>query len=271
MGEHWERLVAVAMLGTDRRNPPEAPHAIAALVDDTLRSTPAERMLAQVAATVAVRRAAVLPGPVVAALAGPPPDERPVVPATAASRWYELTTRWPVLEDEWMVTLIERGWRVRPELVPDLLVRHRGDRVRRLRVHVACGPLAAWLVAQLPEVGDASDRGGALAAAGAADVDALLALPDIPVPPDLVDLLDASGPRPGAAVAAAIAAGRLGHAHRAVLVNLLARTATGPLDDIRRTLTQVDPLAPGGALAASLVDLVATRQAMLAELAGPVS
>ncbi len=69
--DHWRELVAVAMLGTDRRNPPEPTGVIADLVDDTVRSTPSERMLAQVAATVAVRRAGVLPGPARAPIAGP--------------------------------------------------------------------------------------------------------------------------------------------------------------------------------------------------------
>ena len=45
----WDELVAVAMLGTDRRNPPQPAGVIADLVDDTVRSTPSEGMLAQVA------------------------------------------------------------------------------------------------------------------------------------------------------------------------------------------------------------------------------
>ena len=46
--EQWRELVSVAMLGTDRRNPPEPEGLIADLVDDTVRPTPSERMLAQV-------------------------------------------------------------------------------------------------------------------------------------------------------------------------------------------------------------------------------
>ena len=58
MQDHWDELVAVAMLGTDRRNPPDAPEPIADVVDDTVRERPSDRMLAQVAATVTARRPA---------------------------------------------------------------------------------------------------------------------------------------------------------------------------------------------------------------------
>lgn len=268
MSEHWERLVAVAMLGTDRRNPPDAPPAIAALVDDTLRTTPAERMLAQVAAMVAVRRAGVMPASPAAPLAGPPTDERPEIPPTAIERWYDITTRWPVLVDEWMIAVIDGGWRVVSQLVPDLLARHRGDRVRRLRAHLACGPLAAWLVEQLPELADATERGG-VAAVTEVDADELMRLADLPVPPDLVALVDAGGAHAGVALAEAVAAGKLAHPHRAVLVNLLARIDPAALGDIHRALAAVDPAARGAALAATLADLAATRHAMLADLTPP--
>jgi hypothetical protein len=102
--EHWRELLATAMLGTDRRNPPEPTGLIADLVDDTVRSTPSERMLAQVAATVAVRRAGVLPGPPRPPIAGPDPDDRPVCVPAAADRWHHVVSSWPVLEDEWLLT-----------------------------------------------------------------------------------------------------------------------------------------------------------------------
>ncbi len=64
MQEHWQQLVTAALLGTDRRDPPDPPGPLADLVADTARSSPSERMLAQVAACTAVRRAGVVPGPV---------------------------------------------------------------------------------------------------------------------------------------------------------------------------------------------------------------
>ena len=184
MAEHWRELVTTAMLGTDRRDPPAAVGPLADAVADTLRSAPSERMLAQVAACTAVRRAGVLPGPPVDRLAGPTTDDRPECVPAAVERWHHITTSWPVLEDEWMLTLITNGWRVAPELVPAVLWRHRSDPVRRARAEVACGPLGTWLVSHLPELEARSTR-------GAIDPETLGELPDLPIPPDLIDLLGA--------------------------------------------------------------------------------
>ncbi len=184
MGEHWRELVTTAMLGTDRRDPPSGP--LDELVADTLRAVASERMLAQVAACTAVRRAGVLPGPPVERLQPPPTDDRPVCTPEAVERWHHVTTSWPVLEDEWMLTLITNGWRVAPELVPAVLWRHRSDPVRRARAEVACGPLATWLVSHLPELEARSTR-------GTIDPEALAELPELPIPSDLLDLLGAPG------------------------------------------------------------------------------
>ena len=184
MDAHWRELVTTAMLGTDRRDPPAAIGPLDDLVADTLRSVPSERMLAQVAACTAVRRAGVLPGPPVERLQPPAPDDRPVCVPAAVERWHHITTSWPVLEDEWTLTLITNGRRVAPELVPAVLRRHRSDPVRRARAEVACGPLATWLVSHLPELEARSAR-------GAVDPEALGELPDLPIPPGLVDLLGA--------------------------------------------------------------------------------
>ncbi len=265
MAEHWERLVAVAMLGTDRRNPPDPPAAIADVVDDTLREPPAERMLAQVAATVAVRRAGIVPAPAVAPLAAPPDDPRPPIPAAATQRWYDVTSRWPVLEDEWMITVVERGWRIGPELVPDVLVRHRGDTLRRARARLAVGPLAGWLVAQQPALGDPAER-----RRHRLDGETVLQLPELPIPPELWASADGTPDEVGAALARAIASGELAHRHRAVLVNLLARVDPAALTGIHRRLSRVDASTPGGVLASGLADLVGTRRTMLDELAQPV-
>ncbi len=213
VAEQWRELVSVAMLGTDRRNPPEPEGLIADLVDDTVRSTPSERMLAQVAATVAVRRAGVLPGPARPPIAGPDADDRPVCVPAAAERWHHVVSSWPVLEDEWMLTLLTNGWRVPPDLVPELLTRHRSDPIRRTRAELACGPLAGWLVGHLPELGcpwcsrhrDPNRR-----------QDDIAELPALPIPPDLEPLLHADGAAVAAQLAGAIESGALVHAHRAV-------------------------------------------------------
>jgi len=261
----WDELVAVAMLGTDRRNPPEATAVIADVVDDTVRSTPSERMLAQVAATVAVRRAGVLPGPARSPIAGPDTDDRPGCVPAAADRWNHVISSWPVLEDEWMLTLLTSGWRVPPDLVPELLTRHRSDQIRRARAELACGPLAGWLVGHLPE----------LAARGAASTqpdpsaDDIAELPSLPIPPDLEPLLFADGDQVARQLAGAIDSGTLVHAHRAVLINLVARMRADSLGAVATALEAIDGSSIGFPLASVLADLARTRQHMLDELGRP--
>lgn len=260
MAEAWERLVAAAMLGSDRRDPPEPVPSIADAVDDTLRSTPSERMLAQVAAMVAVRRAGVLPGPALARIAPPDRDDRPICPLAATERWHHVTTSWPVLEDEWMLTLIVNGWRLAPELVPDVLARHRRDAIRRTRAEVAAGPLGTWLVDHLPEFASPAAPGPAPAAESIAE------LPPLPIPADLEPLLHASGPETARALVAGITSAALAHSHRAVLVNLIARMQPDALADVATALDRVDAASIGFPLASVLADLARTRRRMLDEL-----
>ena len=258
----WDALVAVAMLGTDRRNPPEPTGLIADVVDDTVRPTPSERMLAQVAATVAVRRAGVLPGPARPAVAGPDVDDRPICVPAATERWHHVISSWPVLEDEWMLTLLTSGRRVPADLVPELLTRHRSDPVRRARAELACGPLAGWLVGHLPE----------LAARGAASTqpdpsaDDIAELPSLPIPPELEPLLFADGAHVARQLGRAIDSGTLVHAHRAVLINLVARMRPDALGAVATALETVDGASIGFPLASVLADLARTREHMLDEL-----
>ena len=258
----WDALVAVAMLGTDRRNPPEPTGLIADVVDDTVRPTPSERMLAQVATTVAVRRAGVLPGPARPVVAGPDVDDRPICVPAATERWHHVISSWPVLEDEWMLTLLTSGRRVPADLVPELLTRHRSDPVRRARAELACGPLAGWLVGHLPE----------LAARGAASTqrdpsaDDIAELPSLPIPPELEPLLFADGAHVALQLGRAIDSGTLVHAHRAVLINLVARMRPDALGAVATALETVDGTSIGFPLASVLADLARTRERMLDEL-----
>ena len=259
MDDHWRELVTVAMLGTDRRDPPEPVGPVADLVADTVRAAPSERMLAQVAACVAVRRAGVLPGPPVDRLAGPAADDRkPCVPA-ATDRWHHITVSWPVLEDEWMLTLISNGWRLAPELVPSVFRRHRRDSVRRARAEVACGPLAPWLSDQLPELAAPANQ-------VAASPESIGELPELPIPPDLAGLLGAPGRESGPTLASGIESGNFGPPHRAVLVNLIARIRPDALPDVVKALEAADQASPGYGLAIVLADLGRTRHQMLDEL-----
>lgn len=264
IADHWEALVAAAMLGTDRRDPPPSPDPIADLVDDALRPTPSERMLAQVAATVAVRRAGVLPAPPRPRLAEPPHDDRPTCTPAAVDRWHHVTTSWPVLEDEWVLTVLANGWRVAPELVPALLVRHRSDPLRRARVELACGPLGEWLAGFVPALVPRGPH--ARPADLAAALEHVGELPELPIPADLQPMLSTPGTDTGSALARAIDAGELAHAHRGVLVNLIARCRSDALVAIAEALGAVPADSPGYGLASVLADLAATRRRMLDEL-----
>lgn len=256
---HWRELVTTALLGTDRRSPPEPPGPIAELVEDTVRAAPSERMLAQVAACTAVRRAGVLPGPELGALIPPDEDDRPPCVPAAAERWHHITRAWPVLEDEWMLTLIAGGWRAAAELVPAMLLRHRGDAPRRARALVAAGALGPWLVEHIPELAPRS-------APAAAPGDEIGELPHLPIPPDLSALLDVPGAESGRIIAGALESGSLGAPHRAVLVNLVARLRADALTDVAAVLESVDASSPGHGLAGVLRDLALTRHRMLDEL-----
>jgi hypothetical protein len=139
-----------------------------------------------------------------------------------------------------------------------VLWRHRSDPVRRARAEVACGPLGTWLVSHLPELEARSSR-------GAIDPEALGELPDLPIPPDLVDLLGAPA-EIGAVLADLIVGGRLGAPHRAVTVNLIARVPPESLAAIASSLGAVPSTSSGYGLASVLADLALTRHRMLAEL-----
>jgi hypothetical protein len=256
---YWDELVTVALLGTDRRDPPPPPPGLVAdLVDDALRPSPSQRMLAAVAAAVAVRRAAFVAGPPAEPLAPPAADPRPLCPAAAADTWRYVVGEWPVLEDEWMLTLIGRGLRPAPDVVVAMLARHRSDAVRSARVALAAGPLARWLTEHVPEL--------APRARGSVDAHTVTSLPELAVPPELAPLLGSDSHSFSRALAAGFDRGRYGAAHRAVLVNLLARCRPEVLADVAAVLVAVDPMSPAAGLAHSLADLARTRERMLAEL-----
>ncbi len=257
--QHWRDLVTVALLGTDRRDPPTAPGPIAELVADTARPSPSARMLAQVAAATAVRRAGVLPGPVLDELAAAEVDERPPCVPAAVERWHHIVTSWPVLEDEWVLTLIAQGWRVAPELLPAMLMRHRSDPVRRTRVMVAAGSTGRWLVGHLPDL-------AARHPAATVTPEALSELPELPIAPELAQMLDWPGAESGRVVAQALDDGGLGPSHKSMLVNLVARVRFDALVDFADVVAGVDARGPGYGLASVLTDLATTRHRMLDEL-----
>lgn len=250
----WRELVTAALLGTDRREPPLATiDAIADLVDDAVRPDDASRMLALVGAVTAARRAAFLPLPPAAPLQPAPADGRPVTPPAASATWREVVREWPVLEDEWVLAVIERGYRLAPDVVIEAMLRHRRDAVRRARVALAGGPASAWLVEHVP----ALEPGGRATVAA----EAVANLPELAIPPELAELLPLDAHTFVNRLLPGFESREYGPAHKGVLVNLLARCRPEVLVDTADALASVST-----GLAVALADLCRLRHRMLDEL-----
>lgn len=252
---YWDELVTGALLGTDRRDPPAPPGGpVADLVDDALRPDGASRMLAAVAAVAAVRRAAFVPLPAADPLQPPPDDERTWCCSAAVATWRTVVRDWPILEDEFVLTVVQRGLALPPDALVELLERHRTDPVRRARVALAAGPTARWVVEHVPSLAPPSPR--------SVSVDAVNALPDLPIPSELHDLLAADAHTFARRIGADFAAGHYGPPHRAVLVNLIARCRPAVLLEAADVLEST-----GVGLALALADEARLRHRMLSELA----
>ena len=133
--DYWRDMVTVALLGTDRRDPPTPPPGgLADLAADDPQPTPSQRLLQQVAGCAVAQRAGVLPGASARQIAPPDEDARPVTPPVATATWRRIIGDWPVLEDEWVLAVIHSGRRLSPELVVPLLARHRTDEIGRAHV-----------------------------------------------------------------------------------------------------------------------------------------
>lgn len=113
----WRDLVATALLGTDRRPPPDLPPGLLAdLVADAQDRSDARRLLTTVAAVAAARRAGIVPGPAVVPLPARPADHRPLVPVEAVADWRRVVHDWPLLEPEWLDLVGRHGWRLPPDV-----------------------------------------------------------------------------------------------------------------------------------------------------------
>ena len=179
----------MALLGTDRRDPPEPPPG------------PLADVVADAVAPTAVGAHARPPSAPASPPAGPAccrcrrrrrwrrpsADDRPMLPPAAARRWRTIVAEWPVLEDEWLHVVERRGWRLPPDVLVGLLRRHRTDAARRARVR-AHRRARRRLAGRAP-AGAAARRAGA----GRAAVDDRL--PGLAVPPTLLPLLEAPARR----------------------------------------------------------------------------
>jgi hypothetical protein len=259
LADYWAELVATALLGADRRDPPTPPAgALADLAADDPQPAPAERLLQQVAACAAVRRAAFTAAPAVALLDGAPDDERPITTIAHGATWRQIIEHWPVLEDEWLLTVVATGRRLAPELVEPLLVRHRNDATRHARVVLAAGELAEWLIGLQPRLAARSTKPPL--------VEHVVTLPDLAVSPELAPCLSLPADAAAALVADGFARAALGPAHRAVLTNAIARMPVGSLAPVAAVLHRVDPASPAIGIALALADLAELRHRMIGEL-----
>jgi hypothetical protein len=251
----WPDLVAVAVLGTDRRDPPPplaGPVAEVILESSTARDV-ASAFVVQVGAQVVIERAAAAPSAAVALLVPADVDQRPPCSLRAASLLQRIVADWPILEPEWIALAESGGWRLSPELVPMLLRRHRARPDRRAAVCALAGPVADWLVGHLPELGPSSRRSGVT--------------PPVDLPSDLQALLGRSPGEIAVAIGQGLQMGRYTVASGAVVVHLLARLPLEVLADLVVELEALDPHLPGRGLVHHLVDLAEVRLAVAHELA----
>lgn len=250
LGAYWADLVSVALLGTDRRDPPPPPPGpLAEVALEYPASDAAGGLVLQVAALTALRRAAARPTPAPPLLARPADDPRPCCSPAAADLLRRVVADWPALEPEWLALAAAGGWRLSPDLVPVLLARHRARPESRAVVEQLAGPVAAWLVDLLPGLAAAPRR------SSAADTAVVL-------PAELEQVVDADASAVVAVVADGLRRQRYTSPSRAVLVHLVARVRPSELDGIRNRLEHLDPQMTGIGLAYHLADLAATRLAI---------
>jgi hypothetical protein len=260
---HWRELLTVALLGTDRRDPPAPLDGLMGdVVADAVRDQPSSRMLADVAVCAAVRRAAFVPGPPAGRLAPPADDPRPLCPPEAVAVWRELTENWPVLVDEWVLTVVQRGWGLPADVLVELLVATRRDPVRRARVMLAAGQVAEWMLDHMPHLRPPAARRGVVP-----PDDEVMSLPLLAVPPDLGPLLVADAHTFVARLLPGFHEGRVAAPHRPVLVNLVARCRPEVLVDAADALDTVDPSSPSTGVAHLLADLARLRARLHTTLA----
>ncbi|HQZ35153.1 MAG TPA: hypothetical protein PK020_12050 [Ilumatobacteraceae bacterium] len=259
LNDYWQELVTVALLGTDRRDPPTPPTGgLADLAADDPQPTPSQRLLQQVAGCTVVRRAGLLPGAPVATVAPPAHDPRPPTPQSATTTWRRLVGDWPLLEDEWVLAVVRTGRRLAPELVPPVLARYRTDATRHARALAAAGPLGEWMIEWSPRLACTAKR---------PPVPELVAeVPELPIVPELLPLLSAPAAHVARTLSAGLSSAQLGRSHKAVLVNLVARIQPASLPAVAQALDRVDPSSPSIGLAFALADLAHLRHHMLTEL-----
>jgi hypothetical protein len=150
-----------------------------------------------------------------------------------------------------MLSVIDGGLRLPADALVESLIRHRSDPTRRARALLAGGPVAGWVAAHVPSLAAASPR--------TVSAESVTTLPELPLPPELADLLTADAHTFVRRLVPNF--DEFGQAHKAVLVNLIARCRPAVLPDAATALE-----ATRVGLALALADLARLRHRMLVEL-----
>lgn len=267
----WPELVGVGLLGTDRRSPPPpADPDVAAVVADALAPNDARRLLTAVSATVVAERCGIVPEPPRLADEPPVADPRPTLSVAAAELWRRLAVSFPLLEPEWLHLAAANGWRPPPDVLVDLLRRATTQPDRHAAVMRFGGPLAGWLVEQLPELAARGSASAKPTAGGAAAASA--------VPPELAACYARDADAFATELLGGVLAGRYTWPQRRTLHHALAELPSGWLDHVldalagaRRGALAGEGAGGDGAVALlplwdDLIEFAGVRRAVHAEL-----
>src|SRR5215472_8574086 len=149
----WPELVSVALLGTERRDPPlPADPALAGLAGAAggRQRSAEERLLSAAGALAVLRRAGRLAPPAPPLPEPAPAEPRPACGAAAAYRLTLLLDDQRALLPEWLRAVAGRGLRVPAERLPDLLEAGTASQAMRRDVEPVLGERGPWLAAQVP-------------------------------------------------------------------------------------------------------------------------
>lgn len=148
----WDEVVSAALLGTERRPPPDPGEPIAALAPALAEREPEARLLAAAGVLGVYRAAGRLPEPAPEALPDPAPDEtrRRCSPA-ATQRLAAILDGIGEVLPEWLAAANAAGLRAPEELLPELL--EIGRRATELRepLEPVLGERGRWLARLEPD------------------------------------------------------------------------------------------------------------------------
>ena len=155
----WPELVSVALLGTERREPPAfADQVLAGLAG---RGGAEDRLLSAAGSLAVFRRAGRLARPAPPLPEPAPAETLPACGPAAAARLSLLLDDHRALLPEWLRAVGQRGLRVPAERLPDLLEAATANQALRGDVEAVLGERGRWLAAQAPRWGWAAPLPGA--------------------------------------------------------------------------------------------------------------